>query len=106
LEQTVAESCNAESMPVVCSGRFDELGRGLARLCEAVASMHDDQNLLAAKLDRLDESIRGSGTARGLADRVHALEEAEKKRSRLLWIVIGAVAVVLVRMGFGLLPGT
>jgi hypothetical protein len=42
-----------------------------------------------AKLDRLDEAIRGNGKP-GLRQRLERLEEAEGSRRRLTWIVIGA----------------
>jgi len=48
---------------------------------------------LQAKLDRLDEAIRGNGKP-GLQRRLDRLEMAEAMRSRLAWLVVG-VAVTL-----------
>ena len=42
-----------------------------------------------AKLDRLDEAIRGNGQP-GLKHRLERLEEAAASRQRLTWIVVGA----------------
>ncbi len=44
-----------------------------------------------AKLDRLDEALRGNGKP-GLNVRVDRLEQIEAKRKRLTWIVVGAFA--------------
>jgi hypothetical protein len=43
-----------------------------------------------AKLDRLDESIRGNGRP-GIHVRLDRLEAAERTRGRLLWLVVGVV---------------
>ena len=44
---------------------------------------------LHAKLDRLDEAIRGNGKP-GIQLRLDRLESAEAVRSRLLWIIAGS----------------
>lgn len=44
-----------------------------------------------AKLDRLDEAIRGNGKL-GILRRLDRLEQIELRRSRLTWIVVGAFA--------------
>jgi hypothetical protein len=46
-----------------------------------------------AKLDKLDEAIRGNGKP-GIQLRLDRLETAQANRSRVLWLVIG-VAVTL-----------
>ena len=48
-----------------------------------------------AKLDRLDEAIRGNGRP-GIQIRLDRLEAAEKSRSRLIWIIVGAAVTLAV----------
>ena len=48
---------------------------------------------LHAKLDRLDEAIRGNGKP-GLQRRLDRLEMAEAVRSRLVWLVAGAAVTL------------
>jgi len=50
----------------------------------------DELALIHAKLDRLDEAIRGNGKPE-LQLRLDRLEAAERSRAKLIWIVIGAV---------------
>jgi hypothetical protein len=50
--------------------------------------------VLHEKLDRLDEAIRGNGRP-GIQLRLDRLEAAEKSKSRLIWLIVGA-AVTLV----------
>ena len=45
--------------------------------------------------ERLDEAIRGNGKP-GLNQRVATLEQAETRRGRIMWIVIGAIATVVI----------
>ena len=51
---------------------------------DALAAIH-------AKLDRLDEAIRGNGKP-GINLRLELLEADAASRRRLLWIVLGALA--------------
>jgi len=46
-----------------------------------------------AKLDRLDEAIRGNGRP-GIQVRLGRLEAAERSRSRLIWIITGAAVTL------------
>ena len=46
-----------------------------------------------AKLDRLDEAIRGNGRP-GIQVRLDRLEAAERSRSRLIWIITGAAVTL------------
>ncbi len=48
-----------------------------------------------AKLARLDEAIRGNGKP-GINARLDRLEASERTRSRLLWIIAGAVVSLAV----------
>lgn len=48
-----------------------------------------------AKLDRLDEAIRGNGKP-GIQLRLDRLEASEKSRSRLIWIIAGAAVTLAV----------
>ncbi len=66
--------CGNDQYDRVCKGEF--------------ASIH-------AKLDRLDEAIRGNGRA-GIQLRLDRLEAAEATRSRLLWIIAGSVVSLAV----------
>ena len=45
---------------------------------------------LHVKLDKLDEAIRGNGKP-GIQLRLDRLENAESRRSRLLWLILGAM---------------
>ncbi len=55
----------------------------------------DELALIHAKLDRLDEAIRGNGKP-GLQLRLDRLEAAERSRAKLTWIIIGAVTTFAV----------
>jgi hypothetical protein len=48
---------------------------------------------LHAKLDRLDEAIRGNGKP-GIQLRLDRLESADAVRSRLLWIIAGSTVTL------------
>ena len=64
--------CESSQYEAVCKGEFAEL---------------------QAKLDRLDEAIRGNGKP-GLQRRLDRLEMAEAMRSRLVWLVVGATVTL------------
>ena len=55
------------------------------------------------KLDRLDVAIRGNGKI-GLTGRIDRLEQAEARRSRMYWLMMGAVIVtglsLIIRVAF------
>lgn len=61
-------TCEADQYDRVCRGEF--------------AAVH-------AKLDRLDEAIRGNGKP-GLQLRLDRLEQDARRQGRLLWLVVGA----------------
>jgi hypothetical protein len=63
---------NTDQYDRVCKGEFAELH---------------------AKLDRLDEAIRGNGKP-GIQLRLDRLEGAEAVRSRLLWIIAGSTVTL------------
>lgn len=49
---------------------------------------------IEAKLDRLDEAIRGNpgnGSRPGILVRLDRLEQDARRQSRLIWLIIGAV---------------
>ena len=46
-----------------------------------------------AKLDRLDEAIRGNGRP-GIQLRLDRLEAAEKSRARLIWLIVGSAVTL------------
>lgn len=59
------------------------------RVCKAeFAELH-------AKLDRLDEAIRGNGKP-GIQLRLDRLESWQTTRSRLLWLIVGAAVTLAV----------
>jgi hypothetical protein len=59
-----------------CDGQYE-------RVCkDQFASIH-------AKLDRLDEAIRGNGRP-GITVRLDRLEQDAKRQARLLWLVVGS----------------
>jgi len=64
--------CESGQYEAICKGEFAELH---------------------AKLDRLDEAIRGNGKP-GLQRRLDRLEMAEAMRSRLVWLVVGATVTL------------
>ena len=65
-----------------CGGQYENVCKG------EFASVH-------TKLDRLDEAIRGNGRP-GIQLRLDRLEAAERSRSRLIWIILGAAVTLAV----------
>ena len=63
-----------------CGGQYETVCKG------EFAAIH-------AKLDRLDEAIRGNGKP-GIQLRLDRLEAAEKSRSRVVWIIVGAAVTL------------
>ena len=59
-----------------CDGQYERVCKG------EFASIH-------AKLDRLDEAIRGNGKP-GITVRLDRLEQDAKRKSKLIWLIIGA----------------
>ena len=53
----------------------------------------DEFAAINAKLDRMDEAIRGNGRP-GIQLRLDRLEAAEKSRARLVWIITGAAVTL------------
>jgi hypothetical protein len=53
----------------------------------------DEFAAIHAKLDRLDEAIRGNGRP-GIQVRLDRLEAAERSRSRLMWVITGAAVTL------------
>ena len=74
---------DSERYELVCKGEF--------------AAIH-------GKLDTLDHAIRGNGKP-GIQLRLDRLEHAERTRSRLLWLLIGAAATLAVGAGWRLIFG-
>jgi type IV secretory pathway component VirB8 len=65
-----------------CDGQYE-------RVCkDEFASIH-------TKLDRLDEAIRGNGKP-GIQLRLDRLEAAERSRTKLIWIIVGAAATLAI----------
>jgi hypothetical protein len=63
-----------------CDSHYDRVCKG------EFAELH-------AKLDKLDEAIRGNGKP-GIQLRLDRLESAEATRSRLLWIIAGSTVTL------------
>jgi len=59
-----------------CDGQYERVCKG------EFASIH-------AKLDRLDEAIRGNGKP-GITVRLDRLEQDAKRKGKLIWLIIGA----------------
>ena len=55
----------------------------------------DEFAAISAKLDRLDEAIRGNGKP-GIQLRLGRLEASEKSRARLIWIILGSAVTLAV----------
>jgi hypothetical protein len=55
----------------------------------------DEFASINAKLDRLDEAIRGNGKP-GIALRLDRLEAVERSRSRLIWLALGCAVTLAV----------
>lgn len=65
-----------------CEDQYDRVCKG------EFSSLH-------AKLDRLDEAIRGNGKP-GIQLRLDRLESFQATRSRLLWLIAGATTTLAV----------
>lgn len=74
-----------------CAGQYERVCKG------EFASIH-------AKLDRLDEAIRGNSKP-GIQLRLDRLEAAEAVRSKLLWIIAGSVVSLAVAAVWKLVIG-
>ena len=64
----------------------------------------DEFATIRARLDKLDEAIRGNGKP-GIQLRLDRLESAEATRSKLLWIIAGAIVPLTVATTWKLLIG-
>jgi len=64
----------------VCEGQYERVCKG------EFAAIH-------AKLDRLDEAIRGNSRP-GIQIRLDRLEAAAAVRSRLMWIIAGSTVML------------
>ena len=51
--------------------------------------------VIEAKLDRLDEAIRGNGKP-GILIRLDRLEQDAKRQAKLVWLIVGATVVAAV----------
>ena len=65
-----------------CDGQFEQV-------CKP------EFDAINAKLDRMDEAIRGNGKP-GIQLRLDRLDASEKSRSRLIWIITGAAVTLAV----------
>lgn len=75
-----------------CAGQYERVCKG------EFSAVH-------AKLDRLDEAIRGNSKP-GIQLRLDRLEAAEAVRSRLLWIIAGSTVTLALGAVWKLIFGT
>ena len=66
-----------------------ECGEKFERVCRG------EFEAIHAKLDRLDEAIRGNGRP-GIQVRLDRLEAADRSRAKLIWIIVGGAATLAV----------
>ena len=62
----------------------------MSETCEEHEHCKTSFEVLFAKIDKLDESIRGNGKP-GILIRLDRLEQSAKTQSKLIWLIIGAV---------------
>jgi hypothetical protein len=74
-----------------CEGQYERVCKG-------------EFSAIHAKLDRLDEAIRGNSKP-GIQLRLDRLEAAEAVRSKLLWIIAGSVVSLAVAAVWKLVIG-
>lgn len=79
---TAGTMAASNGMTVLCAGQDR-----YRRFCEGEFAA------IRAKLDRLDEAIRGNSRP-GIQLRLDRLEAAEAMRSRLLWIIAGSTVAL------------
>ena len=60
--------------------------------------------VIHAKLDRLDEAIRGNGKP-GIMIRLDRLEQDAKRQAKLVWLIVGATVVAAVSSVFQWIAG-
>ena len=71
-------------------------------MTEPTAEKHFE--VIHAKLDRLDEAIRGNGKP-GIMIRLDRLEQDAKRQARLVWLIVGATVVAAVSSIFQWIAG-
>lgn len=81
-----------------CAGQYERVPACPADRCKGEFSA------IHAKLDRLDEAIRGNSKP-GIQLRLDRLEAAEAVRSKLLWIIAGSVVSLAVAAVWKLVIG-
>ena len=74
----------SEQFEQVCKPEFEEINR---------------------KLDQLDEAIRGNGKP-GIQIRLDRLENAEAKRGRIVWLIVGVAMALVARSVWGQIFGS
>ncbi len=62
--------------------------------CEHKEACQREFETINRKLDRLDEAIRGNGRP-GIQTRLDRLEQNADRQSRLMWIIMGAMATAM-----------
>ena len=59
--------------------------------CNQVEQCQEHFTALHAKLDKLDEAIRGNGRP-GIQLRLDRLEQDARRQAKLIWLLIGSLA--------------
>jgi hypothetical protein len=59
--------------------------------CNQMEQCQEHFTALHAKLDKLDEAIRGNGRP-GIQLRLDRLEQDAKRQSKIIWLLIGSLA--------------
>ena len=59
------------------------------------SSVEQHFEIIHAKLDRLDEAIRGNGKP-GILIRLDRLEQDATRQAKLVWLIVGATVVAAV----------
>ena len=90
-------TCN-DRQQVLCNGEFRVLHK---RLDTEAAERKKQNQLINAKLDNIDCTIRGNGKI-GILTRLDRLEQIELFKSRLFWVGVGIAGTLLVKIGVDL----
>lgn len=87
-----------DKQQILCNGEFRILHK---RLDTEAAERKKQNELIHAKLDTIDSTIRGNGKV-GILTRLDRLEQIQLFKSKLFWVGVGIVGTVLVKIGMDL----
>lgn len=86
--------CN-DKQQILCNGEFRVLHR---RLDNEAVERKTENEIVNAKLDTIDRTIRGNGKI-GILTRLDRLEQLQILKSKLFWIGVGIAGTLLVKIG-------